>query len=153
MPEGLPHNPYFLSDLQPVARAAAALPAAGAWDAAPTEIVTAGMDHARLVCTYDEDAAGAGGAFEIAISTSGESSGTGWERATLYAGGGVVGSADTTSTFQREGLQYGAVGATAEAVNFGPLALNGVVERMRIAARETGDAAHPGTLEIKVFLA
>ena len=25
MPSGLPHNPYFLSDLQPVARGAAAL--------------------------------------------------------------------------------------------------------------------------------
>ena len=25
MPEGLPYNPYFLSDLQPVARGAAAL--------------------------------------------------------------------------------------------------------------------------------
>jgi len=152
MPQGLPHNPYFLSDLQPVARAVAALPANGAWDAAPTEIITAGMDYARLVCTYDQDAAAQAGAFEIVIETSGEYTGAGWERSTLYAGGGVVGGADTTSTFQREGLEYGATAAAAEAVNFGPIALYGTVERMRIPARETGDDANPGTLEIKVFL-
>ena len=150
MPQGLPHNPYFLGDLQLVARASAALPAAGAWDTSPTEIVTAGMDAIRLVCTYTRGAAG--GSFEMAIETSGESSGTGWERATLYASGAVVGAADTTSIFQREGLEYAATAAAAEAVNFGPLILNGTVERMRIAARETGVVGTPGTLAIKTFL-
>jgi len=150
MPQGLPHNPYFLGDLQPVARAVAALPAAGAWDAAPTVLITAGMDDIRLACTYTRGAPG--GAFEMVIETNGESSGTGWERATLYAAGVVAAGGDTTSTFQREGLEYAATAAAAEAVNFGPLALNGTVERLRIAARETGVVGTPGVLEIKTFL-
>ena len=150
MPSGLPHNPYFLADLQPVARASAALLGAGALDATPTVLITAGMDHIRLVCTYTRGAAG--GAFEMIIETSGESSGTGWERATLYAAGVVAAGGDTTSTFQREGLEYAATAAAAEVVNFGPLTLAGTVERLRIAARETGVVGTPGTLEIKTFL-
>jgi len=150
MPQGLPHNPYFLADLQPVARASAVLLGAGAWDVTPTVLTTAGMDYIRLVCTYTRGAAG--GAFEMVIETSGESSGAGWERATLYAAGVVAAGEDTTSTFQREGLEYAATAAAAEAVNFGPLALNGTVERLRIAAHETGVVGTPGTLEIKTFL-
>ena len=150
MPRGLPHNPYFLSDLQPEARASAALPAAGAWDASPTEIVTAGMDSIRIVCTYTRGAAG--GAFEIAPETSGESSGATWERTTIYSGGGVVINTDTTSSLQREGMEYGATAAAAEAITYGPIALDGTVERMRIPARETGVVGNPGTLEIKTFL-
>lgn len=150
MPEGLPHNPYFLGDLQPVARAAAALPAAGAWDATPTEIVTAGMDRARVVATYTRGAAG--GAFEIAIETSGDSTGTDWERTSIYAGAGVVINTDTTSGVQREGLEYGATAAAAENLTIADLAINGTVERLRIYARETGVVGTPGTLALQVFL-
>ena len=150
MPEGLPHNPYFLPDLLPTARAAAALAGAGAWDATPTEFLCSGMDHIRIVCTYTRGAAG--GAFEFRIETSGESDGTGWEQSTIYSGAAVVINADSTSSVQREGVEYGATAAAAEAFNYGSLALNGTVERMRISARETGVVGTPGTLEIKAFL-
>ena len=150
MPEGLSHNPYLLTDLQPVARASAALPAAGAWDAAPTEFFCSGMDHIRLVFTYTRGAAG--GAFEFRIETSGESSGATWEQASIYAGAPVVLNADTTSGVQREGIEYGSTAAAAEAFDYGPVELNGTVERMRISARETGAVGSPGTLEIKAFL-
>jgi len=150
MPEGLPHNPFFLSDLQPVARASAALPAAGAWDAAPTAFFTSGMDYARIVCTYTRGAAG--GAFEMAIQTNGFSTGTAWERTTLYDPAAVALNTDSQSNIQREGLEYGATAAAAESVTYGPLALLGTVEQMRIAARETGVVGTPGILAIQVFL-
>jgi hypothetical protein len=150
MPEGLPHNPYFLGDLQPTARLAAALPALGAWDALPTVITTAGMDHALIVCAYLRGAAG--GAYEIAVWTSTVSSGASWARTSIYDAGAVAINTDTTSSLQAEGIEYGATSANLEAVTYGPLALNGAVERMYIAARETGVVGTPGQLSITVFL-
>ena len=150
MPEGLPHNPYFLGDLQPMARLAAALPAAGAWDALPTVVVTAGMDYALIVCAYLRGAAG--GAFEIAPYISTESSGASWARTSIYDAGAVAINTDTTSSIQAEGLEYGAVGAGLEAVTYGPIPLHGTVERMIIPARETGVVGTPGQLSISVVL-
>lgn len=150
MPQGLPHNPYFLGDLQPVARATAALPAAGAWDATSTVITTAGMDHALIQCAYQRGAAN--GAFEIAVWVSPDSSGANWAQTTIYDAGAVAINTDTTSSIQREGIEYGAVGAGVEAVVYGPLHLAGAVERMYIAARETGVVGTPGTLGVFVNL-
>ena len=151
MPSGLQHNPYFLTDLQPEARAAAALPAAGAWDAAPTEFYCSGMDYIRIICDYTRGAAG--GAFEFRIETSDESTGTtNWQQSTIYQGAAVVVNADATSSVQREGIEYGATAAAAEEFSYGPLALKGTVERMRISARETGVVGNPGTLAIRTIL-
>jgi len=150
MPQGLPHNPYFLSDLQPIARATAALPAAGAWDATSTVVLTAGMDHALIACAYQRGAAG--GAYEIAVWVSMEASGANWARTTIYDPAAVAINTDATSNIQREGIEYGAVGAGVEAVTYGPLAFNGAVERMMISARETGVAGTPGALGIYVYL-
>ena len=150
MPEGLPHNPYFLSDLQPIARGAAALPAAGAWDAAPLVIDTAGMDYATIHCAYTRGAAG--GAYEIAVWVSPASTGADWARATIYDPGVVAVNNDTTSNLQAEGLEVGAVGAGLEAIAYGPVHLAGAVERLMIPARETGVVGTPGTLSIYVFL-
>lgn len=150
MPEGLPHNPYFVSDLQPIARAAAALPGAGAWDASPTVIVTAGMDYAVIACAYTRGAAG--GAYEIAPWVSLEYTGANWARTTIYDAGAVAINTDTTSSLQREGLEYGATAAGIEAITYGPIALHGAVERMMIPARETGVVGTPGSLAIYVYL-
>ena len=150
MPEGLPFNPYFVRDLHPTARAAAALPAAGAWDAAPTEIVTAGMDLATLYFTYTRGAAG--GAFEFRLEVSPDSTGAVWHRTTVEQIGAVAAGADVDNLFQRDESGYGSQGAAAETSVYGPVELGGHVERMRISAHETGVVGTPGTLAVECRL-
>lgn len=150
MPEGLPHNPYFLSDLHPTARASAALPAAGAWDTAPTELLSAGMDWIMLILTYTRGAAG--GACEFRVEVSPDSSGTRWARASLYDPGILAAGADVDSAVQREEFTYAAIAAGAETFLYGPLHLGGHVERIRIPAHETGVVGTPGTLAVEARL-
>ncbi|MCJ7557507.1 MAG: hypothetical protein MUP90_11440, partial [Gammaproteobacteria bacterium] len=60
----------------------------------------------------------------------------------------VLAGADTTSLVQRELQSYTSQGAAAEDFSFGPIALNSTIERIRVIARESGDTANPGTLQI-----
>lgn len=132
-------------DIQ-VARASAALPAAGAYDAAPTELYCPGFDQVMLSLEYTRG--GAGGAFAFRVETSPASSGDVWHRTTLYAGAAVVAGADSQSDIQREAVEYQATGDPIEKFAFGPVKLAGAVERIRIACAETGNVGAPGTLKI-----
>ena len=150
MPEGTHfHDPYTLADLTPEFRAAAALPAAGAFDAAPTEIDTTGLDAVTLYITYERGAVG--GAVDLRIDYSPYSADQAgiedWFQQTIYDPGGVVAGADTTSNLQRELLSYGSTGAGAETFVYA-IRLNGAVERMRIAAAESGVVGTPGDCHI-----
>jgi len=137
-----------------VVRAAAALGAT--WDASPLEIQTGQYAHALLYISYTRGAAG--GAVDLRIevspySTSAEAAGAQeWFRASVYAAGAVAANSDVASAFQRDIITYGAVGATAEHVVYGPIALNRCVCRMRVACRESGAPATPGTCEIVAHL-
>lgn len=121
-------------------RAAAALPAAGAWDATPIEVACAGFDWVRFYITYTRGAVG--GAMDFQLSTSPYSADLAgvedWFPQTIYAGGAVVAGVDTTSNLQREVITYGSTAAGAENPGYGPIRLDGVVERIRIACRESG---------------
>ena len=66
----------------------------------------------------------------------------------IYAAGAVAAGADTQSLVQREYQTYTATGATAEDFIYGPLPLNGTIERVRVRARESGNVGAPGTLSI-----
>lgn len=150
------YNPNFIP-LQVDARADAALEAAGAWDAAPTEFPVAGMDEMTAHITYNEGAV-VGGAVDVQIQVSPYSvvglvptGGTEWEPMSLYQTGAVVGGADSTSLLQHEIVQFDPTVATAQPIAFGPLALNGA-ERVRIRARESGQVATPGDCQIEVTL-
>lgn len=149
MPERLGFNPYSISDLTPVLRASAALPAAGAWDAAPTEVVIAGMDWVTFVFTYARGAAG--GAFEFRLEVSPDSSGTAWARSALYDPGVLAAGSDVNSAVQREELTYQATGAAAEVFVYGPVRVTGL-ERLRVPAHETGAVGAPGTLAVRARL-
>lgn len=132
---------------QQTARASAVLPAAGAFDSAPTALQCPGFDFVTLYLKYTRG--GAGGAFKFKIEVSPDSSGSVWHQAGLYSPGTVTAGADTVSTEQREAVSYQATGASAELFVYGPVELNGTVERIRINAAETGAVGTPGTLEIK----
>ena len=136
------------------ARASAALPAAGAWDATPTEMASPYFDYVTLSFTYTRGAAG--GAFDWQIETSPYSvaanvpvGASEWVTESIYAAGAVAAGADTTSLVQRELQSYTSQGAAAEDFVYGPIALNGTVERIRVRARESGVVGTPGTLQIQ----
>jgi len=139
------------------ARASAALTAAGAWDAAPTEFFISGADSLGVHLTYTQGAAG--GAVDVQLQLSPYSvaalvpaGANEWETQTLYSAGVVVGGADTQSLMQAEYVTFDPVTAAAESVAFAPVALNGLFERCRVQARESGVVGTPGTAAIVVTL-
>lgn len=134
-------------------RVSAALGAAGAWDAAPVESFCSNAQNISLGLTYTRGAAG--GAFEFQMEVSlyavvgnAPAGAAEWITQSLYEAGAVAPGVDATSEVQREQQTYTSQGAAAEDFVFGPLALNGTIERIRVRARETGVVGTPGTLQI-----
>ncbi len=132
------------------ARASAALPAAGAYDTAPTEFRMSSLRYLNLFILYTRGAAG--GAYDFLIEVSPDASGSAWYTVVLKTEATVVINTDAQSNVQREAIEYGAVGASAEGIMFGPLDLGRAVERVRIPFRETGVAGTPGTLAAVAML-
>lgn len=147
--------PATYYDVQ-VARAIAALPAAGAFDAAPLELVTAGFTHCVVYVQYDEAAATINGAVNFSIEYSPYSANqlvfANWFAQPAIALGTVTPGAIVVSNIQRESITFTPVGTGVEGIAIGPIELAGGAERMRIAAREIGDVANPGACGIVVVL-
>lgn len=134
-------------------RASAALAAAGAWDAAPTESFATNAQSLTLSFTYTRG--GAAGAFDwqlevsiYAVVGNVPAGASEWVTESLYSAGAVVAGADTGSDVQREYQTYTATGAGAEDFVYGPIELNGTIERIRVTAKESGNVGAPGTLSI-----
>jgi hypothetical protein len=126
---------------------------AAAWDAAPTESFSSGAHNLTLSFTYTRGAAGGAFDWQLEVSIYGvvgnvPAGASEWVTESAYAVGGVVAGVDTQSRAQREFQTYQATGAAAEDFVFGPIALDGTVERIRVRARESGDVQSPGTLQI-----
>lgn len=137
-------NNSFCEQVQ-TARANAALPAAGAYDATPTVMHCAGFETCTLFIAYTRG--GAGGDMQFRVEVSPDSAGAVWHRGGIYAPGGVASGADTVSNLQREDVEYGSTAAGAEAVVYGPFDLRGAA-RLRIPCRESGAVGTPGTAAI-----
>ena len=60
----------------------------------------------------------------------------------------VAAGADAASLEQRESILYTSTASGAETSVFGPLELDGTVERLRVACAEVGAVATPGPVEI-----
>ena len=133
-----------------VARASAALPAAGAYDPAPLEMMCAGFDSAILYFSYVRG--GAAGAFKFKVEVSPHASDSiiypSWFQSTLYEDGGVVAGSDSTSEMQREEVSYTATGAAEEKFAYGKIKLGGSIQRIRVACAESGNVGAPGSLQI-----
>lgn len=131
-------------------RAAAVLPAAGAFDPAPTEIACAGAWWVRLYFTYTRGAAG--GAFNYRYEVSPYSTDVvgveSWFQGTLYAAGPLNPCSDAVSFVQAEEIRYCSTGAGAETFVSPPIHLAGASERFRLAARETGTPIQPGEVHV-----
>lgn len=149
-----------LNDIFPVenpvtVRAAAALLGGGAWDATPTEFSVANAHWITLYITYTR--AAAGGAIDIqaqwspyAVLTAGVEN---WFTQSLYSAGAVAGGADSQSRVQREYVTYSSTAVGAETIAYGPIRIEGTVERLRVACRESGAVANPGTVHIVAIVA
>lgn len=145
-----PHPPGWSNPT--TVRASVALPAAGAWDT-PTVCVCAGANTMRLQFSYTRGAAG--GSFDVQIETSIYSiaanvpAGAGeWANPSVEAVGAVVAGADTQSLIQDGYGTFTSTGAAIDTFTYGPIQLNGTIERFRVTARESGIIATPGTLAI-----
>jgi len=147
------YNPHPVAWQNPVTlRASAALPAAGAWDTAPTEQNVAGGEELRLSLTYTRGAAG--GAFEFQVEVSIYSvaanvpaGASEWVTQALFEPDTIAAGSDAVSLIQRESVSYTSTGAAAEDFFPSPISLQGI-ERIRVRARETGVVGTPGTLSI-----
>ena len=143
----LPNSNVYLNEQ--IARANVILPAAGAWDPAPVELQCVAFDSFTLYFLYTPDGAGAGNAFDIYVEISRD--GSVWYQTTIYAGGAVGGASDVVSRFQREIFRYAATQQVVPEFSvFGPVAMNGSPDYIRIFAREIGDLVNPGLLEIRI---
>jgi len=131
-------------------RASAALPAAGAFDAAPTEIAVANVDFVTFYISYTRGAAGGDMQFRLEYSPySADVAGVqSWFQGGVYAAGAVASGADTVSNLQREGVEYGSTGAAIENVVYGPLEIDATVERIRMPCAESGVVGTPGIAHI-----
>lgn len=140
-----------------VIRAAAILPALGAWDAAPLEINVTG---ARNVVFYMSYTAGApNGAvdfyFEYSPMSQDPLAPPMWWRDILFAPGILAAGVDTQSRIQRQYVTYQAVGLVREDFRYppdGPIDLGLCVERIRLFARESGAAGNPGVFGVGAYL-
>jgi hypothetical protein len=140
----------FFCEQEQTARASAALPAAGAYDAAPTEMHCVGFETCALFISYTR--AGVGGDMQFRVEVSPDSTGAVWHRSSLYAPGAVASGADSVSNLQREDVEYGSTAAGLEAVMYGPFDLRGA-SRMRVPCCESGAVGTPGTAAIEARFA
>jgi hypothetical protein len=142
MPEG---NTSGYLPTYAVLRVAAALAGASAWDAAPLEIPIAGFDWATFYVSYTR--AGAGGAVDMRIQVRTPIA-VQWYRTTLLATGVLAAGADVQNRIQADFLTYASTAAGVERVVYGPVQLAQGPDLIRIACRESGAPATPGTVEI-----
>lgn len=129
-----------------VARASAALPAAGAFDAAPAVMLASSFEKVTFFIKYKQGAAG--GKVQAKIEVSPFSSGSVWYRLSAYSVGVITPGADLVSPLQDQVIEFDAVGANDEFVVYGPVSLGSAVHRVRVSAAESGVVGTPGTCEI-----
>lgn len=137
-------------------RARAVLPAAGAWDPAPTIINVAGAGKITFYVEYLRGIAHGAVDFQ-AFSTPFQNNRVlplqTWYSQSMKTDGVSALEFDTHSHIQREYVRYGSTApGGAETFVFGPIDITGV-ERMYIQCRESGlDLANPGTCEVVAIL-
>ena len=141
--------PLFPANLDVQEARAAAVLGAGVWDVAPTEMYCMEKKYCTLYITYTRAAAGGTLGFRVEVSPRAVDDAVlqDWYQTAILAGGAVVGGADTTSLTQREDLEYGSTAAGAETFVYGPIELQGTVERLRVPCAEVGGVA-AGTCQI-----
>lgn len=151
-------NPHPVAEQNPVEmRAFAALPAAGAWDAAPTVVQCAGFWWVRFFFAYQRGVQAAAGSLDYYWQVSpwsaehpdADAATAEWFDGTVYMAGALTPCQDVHSGIQNEFITYCSQSANAETFIGPPIHLAGCVERIRVYCRESagggGDQANPGS--------
>ncbi len=133
------------------ARVLAALPAAGAWDGAPLELDCSPYQFVTFAMRYTEGEQAADGAVDYRIEISLDSDGADWYQTSEYSPAILVAGSPSQSFVQREFITYTAEGATEELWTYGAIEIRGTIQRIRIAARESGVAGTPGDFGIELL--
>ena len=140
-----------------VVRTLAVLPAAGAWDAAPTEIQCSGAWWLRLYFSYDRAVTAVAGSVDWFYEVSpyyadAAATGEAWFHGTLYVPGQLTSCRVVRSMAQQEIINYCSETEDTETFIGPPVHLGGCIERFRVTCREHGDVNNPGTVEIIAVL-
>lgn len=143
-----PGAPQYQTVSVNVARAAAVLAGAGAYDATPTEVSCAGWQKCTLFCAYTQGAAGGSVRFYIEVRYPGN---TAWYRVTAYGPGALAAGADVDSALQAETWTFDPVAGAAERFVYS-FELPSSVEALRVPCRELGNVGAPGTMGIVAVL-
>jgi len=134
-----------------VARVAAALPAAGAWDAAPVEFAVAGYDAMMLYLAYEPEADDNACDWQIQYSPYAADipAVVSWFAETAEQVAAVVVGTTTIVNVQTAYSSYEEEAVADQGITYGPILLHKLgAERCRIVARESGLVGNPGTLTI-----
>lgn len=143
LPIAFPHPQGFTNPV--VMRVSAILLPASAWDVTPIITTPPGAKNLAVFVTYTRG--GAAGAVDLQFLVSPAASGVDFYNQGLVNLGTIVAGTDVQSRVQREYLTYQATGAGAEKFMY-LVDLLGVIERLQLRARESGNAAAPGTLAV-----
>jgi len=118
------------------------------------EFSVAGFTHILLFFRYTRNAIGIGG-FTFIIETSpfaiDQTVYEDWYQSALYEAGNLAPGSDVNSNIQREEFNYSSTSAADEGFIYGPIAIQGNIERMRISAVENSGGAN-GALSLVAML-
>jgi hypothetical protein len=138
-------SPPEYDTLQGTARLDAALPAAGAFDAAPIEIPTGGRKFLELYCFYDENGGGVLGSvtlrLEKCITIGGVDQ---WARDALIDPQAVVPGADSVTPTQRDSWDYEPTGIAEESYIYTFDIAR--CDKFRVPCAESGQVGSPGDM-------
>jgi len=127
-------------------RASAALPAAGAYDAAPVEVPTGGRRYLANFYTYTRGAVGGSTRTRVRVAAT-YAAVDRWVQPTMIRSGAFAPGATTNSDWQREDHLYQEEG-TGAAEGFFTIWDLGRAHKVLTAGQEVGVVGTPGTLEV-----
>jgi len=140
--------PVLYDPMTVAARASAALPAAGAYDATPTEIPTGGRKRLLVDFQYDEDpgAANGRGKYQVWLCITDGTAVDQWGPISSGEQQPTVQGANTETWIQAAEYEFDPTAATNEGIQR-LYDITGA-HKIRIPACESGDVANPGTCRI-----
>ena len=143
-----PGSPQSLISTQLVTlRTSAVLAAAGAYDAAPTEVACPSFTRLTLLVSYTRGAAFGSVRMRVEFSPTSIAGAGAWYRLSEQEGGAFAAGADVANLTQRSTMLYTSTAAAAELFIW-DLEIPTAMERVRIACAEVGVVGTPGICEI-----
>lgn len=141
------NQPSLVSARYIVARASAALPAAGAFDASPIILPCSDFSFVTFYISYTRGGIGGAVTLKPLASPLSDTLASFYQLSAVDVGTLVAGS-DLVHIIQRQAVKYTTGGAPAELFTYGPIELRGTVERLQVPCAESGAAGTPGTCAV-----